>query len=154
MSEKPLGENTNAWHNQSDFFGLFLNASLFSDGGARGNPGPAGCGWSLQKNGKEIGFGKRFLGVSTNNIAEYTALIEGMKMALEQGETHLVCHLDSELAVRQIRGEYKVKNEGLKPLFLQVKSLLPYFFHIEFKHVFREQNKRADALANMAMDNM
>ena len=128
------------------------NTQLFSDGGARGNPGPAGCGWTLQKEGTEIACGKKFLGVTTNNVAEYTGLIEGLRHAINTRETNLHCFLDSLLIVEQIRGAYKVKSQKLKPLFMEIQALIRQFDTISFDHIPREQNKRADELANEAMD--
>lgn len=130
-----------------------MNFKLFSDGGSRGNPGPAGAGFVLydEKN-NELFVGKKFLGIATNNVAEYMALILGLKEAHKLGGKTLKCFLDSELIVKQLNGEYRVKHPDMKPLFAQVQSLLPSFDSISFVHVRREKNKRADQLANEAMD--
>lgn len=127
--------------------------TIYSDGGARGNPGPAGIGAVLYdlKNTKiaEISI---FLGISTNNQAEYKALIAGIKKAKELGASDLDCFLDSELVVKQLKREYKVKNKDLAPLFLEIYNLSCDFNKITYTHVPRELNKVADKLANEAMD--
>lgn len=130
-----------------------MNFSLFSDGGSRGNPGPAGAGFVLynEKN-EEIFAGKKFLGVTTNNVAEYKALILGLKKAHEIGGKNIKSFLDSELIVKQLHGQYRVKHPDMKPLFAQVQSLISHFESVIFTHVRREKNKRADTLANEAMD--
>ena len=126
---------------------------IFTDGGARGNPGPAGIGAVLYNEKKEIVAEiSKFLGVATNNQAEYQALIEGLKKAKELGAQELDVFLDSELVVKQLKREYKIKNKDLAPLFLEVYNLSLNFSKINFSHVYRENNKEADALANKAMD--
>jgi len=102
--------------------------------------------------GAEVTTGSKYLGTATNNIAEYTALILGLEQAQQLGISELICHLDSELAVKQINGIYKVKNAGLRPLWQRVGVLREEFARVEFVHVRRELNKRADQLANRAMD--
>lgn len=127
--------------------------TLRTDGGARGNPGPAGAGFVLEdESGAVVRSGGRYLGSVTNNVAEYEALIWGLETALHQGVTRLRVCADSELVVRQVNGVYRVKNEGLKPLFAKVKALLGRFASVEIVHVRREQNAAADELANKAMD--
>jgi len=126
---------------------------LFSDGGSRGNPGNAGCGFVLlNESGEEIFAGKKFIGIATNNVAEYQALILGLEKAEELGIPEISCFLDSELVVKQLNGEYKVKHKDMIPLFQTVKKLSPSFATIRFQHVRREENTRADELANEAMD--
>jgi ribonuclease HI len=126
---------------------------LNSDGGARGNPGPGGAGIVLRRSdGSVAARGGAFLGSATNNVAEYEALLWGLRAAAALGAKRLVVKADSELVVRQMRGEYRVKNEGLKPLFLQAQALRRRFESIEFVHVRRAENADADALANEAMD--
>lgn len=128
-------------------------AYLFADGAARGNPGPAGAGVVLAgDDGKVVFEGSRFLGETTNNQAEYSALGNGLVKALELGYSRIDISLDSELVVRQIKGEYKVKNEGLKPHFEKVKQLLDKFASFSIRHIPREKNKAADRLANRAID--
>lgn len=125
----------------------------YTDGGARGNPGPAGIGVVLQnKDGETIGEWSEFLGIATNNQAEYKALLLALKQAVALGAIELECRLDSELVVKQLKGEYKVKHPDLKPLFEQAKSLISQIKNVSFKHIPRELNKQADRLANQAMD--
>jgi ribonuclease HI len=126
---------------------------IHSDGGARGNPGPAGIGACLHtEKGVLVAEVSKFLGVATNNQAEYQALIAGLSKALELEAEAVDCFLDSELIVKQINREYKVKNKELAPLFLQVYNILTKFKQYKFTHIPREQNKEADKLANEAMD--
>lgn len=126
---------------------------LHTDGGSRGNPGPGGAGIVLRRaDGPIAAKGGAFLGSVTNNVAEYSALLWGMRAALALGVKELLVKADSELVVKQMRGEYRVKNEGLKPLFLEAQRLRRGFDAIEFVHVRREENAEADALANEAMD--
>ncbi len=125
----------------------------YTDGGARGNPGPSGIGVVLQnKTGETIGEWSEFLGIATNNQAEYKALLLALKQAVALGVVELDCRLDSELVVKQLKGEYKVKHPDLKPLFEQAKSLISQIKNVSFKHIPRELNKQADRLANQAMD--
>lgn len=126
---------------------------LKTDGGSRGNPGPAGAGFVLvAPDGTVVRHGGRFLGTATNNVAEYEALVWGLRNALEAGVRRLRVQMDSELIVRQLQGVYKVKNQGLKGLHAQARHLLSSFAEVEFVHVPREENRDADALANEAMD--
>lgn len=126
---------------------------IYTDGGARGNPGPAGIGAVLYDEHKKIVVEiSKFLGVATNNQAEYQALIAAFKKAAVLGATELDCYLDSELVVRQLRHEYKVKNKDLAPLFLTIYNLSLSFKKITYTHIPREQNQEADRLANEAMD--
>jgi len=126
---------------------------IFTDGGARGNPGPAGIGAVLYNENKEkVAEISKYLGVTTNNQAEYRALIEALKKAKELGALELEVFMDSELIVKQLKREYKVKNKDLAPLFLEVYNLSCFFSKINFSHIYREDNKEADALANKAMD--
>jgi len=127
--------------------------TLRTDGGARGNPGPGGAGFVIEDaSGQIVRRGGRFLGSVTNNVAEYEALIWGLETALDHGVARLRVCADSELVVRQMNGVYRVKNEGLKPLFARAQKLLRRFESAEIVHVRREQNGAADELANIAMD--
>jgi ribonuclease HI len=126
---------------------------LYTDGGARGNPGPAAIGVVIYDQSKkivrEVG---QFLGVATNNQAEYQALIRGLKEAINLNAQSLACYLDSELIVKQVHGKYKVREEGLKPLIGQVLKLVKNFESVDFHHVPREKNKLADKLVNDTLD--
>jgi len=131
---------------------------LFADGGSRGNPGPSAAGFVLfelsadGKQGERVFEEGVFLGNATNNQAEYTAIVLGVKKAKELNVDELDVRLDSELAVRQLNGEYKVKNQELAKLFLQIHNLRQSFREIRFSHVRREFNKEADAMVNRALD--
>lgn len=128
-------------------------AHLYTDGAARGNPGPAGAGVVLSDGkGKVIFEWSKYLGEATNNQAEYTALSEGLRKALDFGFSRVYISLDSELVVKQVKGEYKIKNEGLKPHFKNVMKLLEQFKSYTIRHIPREENKEADRLANKAID--
>ncbi len=122
------------------------------DGGARGNPGPAGWGVRLVRDdGEEIHL-RGFLGSATNNVAEYSALVEVLGAALDEGATDLTVFSDSQLLVRQMSGEYRVKHPNLIPLFKEAKRIAARIPKVRIEHVRREQNKEADRLANEAMD--
>ena len=125
---------------------------LYTDGGARGNPGPAGIGGVLYDGEKEIANFSVYLGKKTNNQAEYQALLNGLELALENKVENLDCYLDSELVVKQLKKEYKVKNKDLASLFVQAWNLTLKFKKITFNHVTRDKNTVADGLANQAMD--
>ena len=126
---------------------------IYTDGGARGNPGPGGIGAVIYDgNKKKLAEISEHIGHSTNNQAEYKAVIAAMKKAKELGGQELEFYLDSELIVKQLKREYKVKNGELAPLFLQIYNLEIGFKKVSFRHIPRERNKEADALANMAMD--
>jgi len=130
-----------------------MKLTLYSDGGARGNPGPAGIGVVIYNTEKQIVDKlSEFLGVATNNQAEYRAILAGIKKVKQLGATEVECYLDSELVVKQLNREYKVKNKDLAPLFLEVYNLSLGFKRITFTHIPRELNAVADALANEAMD--
>lgn len=126
---------------------------IYVDGASRGNPGDAGIGIVMLDEGgnvvKEI---CDYIGQTTNNIAEYTALVTAMKEAIEVGCEEIEVFSDSELMVKQIKGEYQIKNEGLKRLYSQVSQLMKEFRSFSINHVKREFNKRADELANEGID--
>ena len=127
--------------------------TIFSDGGARGNPGPAGAGAViLDADGKVLAELHEYLGETTNNQAEYRAMIMALKAAKKMSPASVAVFADSELVVKQINGEYRVKDEGLKPLFKELMSLLGDFSDYKVTHVRREKNKHADKLANKAID--
>jgi ribonuclease HI len=128
-------------------------ATLYADGGARGNPGPAGSGAVLfDENGTVIAERMRSLGHATNNVAEYTALIIGLEEALRRGIDELDVRMDSLLVVRQMEGRWKIKHPGLKPLALRAGELLARFPKRTIEHIPRELNTHADALVNRAID--
>jgi ribonuclease HI len=128
-------------------------ASLYTDGASRGNPGPAGAGvLLLDEKGRPILELNRFLGKATNNEAEYQALIAGLEAAEKLEITRLRIFLDSELVVKQLRGEYRVRNPRLQPLFDEVASRLQRLSSYGIMHVPRERNEKADRLANEAVD--
>ena len=123
------------------------------DGGSRGNPGPAGIGIVLRaRDGTPLVTIGRFIGRATNNVAEYRALITGLEKARELGAKKLLIRGDSELIVRQMRGEYRVKNPDLKGLYDEAQFLLHQFDEAKIEHNYREKNTLADRLANLAMD--
>ena len=126
---------------------------LFTDGAARGNPGPAGLGISIEdENGMKLRALHKWLGTATNNQAEYLALIEGLKAVRAWNPDRLEVRLDSKLVVEQMNGKYRVKEPQLKELHERARGLLGEFAEVNIEHVDREQNKRADHLANMAID--
>ncbi|MEP7103099.1 MAG: ribonuclease HI family protein [Candidatus Dojkabacteria bacterium] len=127
--------------------------TLFTDGGSRGNPGNSACAYFLlDSEGKLSDFGGEFLGTVTNNNAEYSGLINGLKLAVKNGIDDLLVCMDSELAIKQITGIYKVSSDSIKEQHKEVKYLEKNFKKIEFKHVPREQNKFADKLVNTILD--
>jgi len=126
---------------------------VFSDGAARGNPGPAGAGAVLMKeDGSVVAKCGKYLGVQTNNVAEYAALVLGLETALRLGANEVEVVADSELMIRQLSGAYRVKSPGLKPLFEQVTGLLARFRKHSARHVPRAQNTLADEMSNRAID--
>lgn len=126
---------------------------IFSDGGARGNPGPAAIGAVIYApDDSLVAEISKYLGVATNNQAEYKALIAALQKAKELKLSHLDCYLDSELVVKQLKREYKVKNKDLAPLFLEVHNLSTSFKSVNYYHIPRKENKEADRLVNEAMD--
>jgi len=126
---------------------------LMVDGAARGNPGEAGAGAAIiDENGAAVKEISRYLGRTTNNVAEYEALIMGLEALLALGKKHIQVQSDSQLLVRQLNGQYRVKHEKLKKLFDRATMLLSHFSTYRILHVPRELNKRADRLANCAID--
>jgi ribonuclease HI len=127
--------------------------SICVDGCARGNPGHAGCGVIIKDSGGRILVKKaRYAGIATNNVAEYTALIDGLGEAMNLGARDITVLTDSELVVRQMNREYKVKDVKLKELFAEAQRLSHSFSSLRFVHVERKNNKDADSLANDAVD--
>lgn len=125
----------------------------FTDGGSRNNPGPAATGGVLyNEKGELVDEISEYIGTATNNEAEYRAIIGILKKALEHGAKEIHCFLDSELIVKQVKGEYRVKHERLKELFSELNHLANQFEKITFTHVLREKNKEADKRVNKALD--
>jgi ribonuclease HI len=128
-------------------------AVLWTDGAARGNPGPAGIGAILKSSTGEVLFtGSEYLGHTTNNVAEYKAVLLGLAGALAQGVTRIELRADSELLIKQLKGEYRVKSPGLRPLFDEAKRLIARFASVKLTHIRRELNGEADRLANQGID--
>ncbi len=126
---------------------------LYTDGASRGNPGEAAIGAVLyDEEGDRLGDLSEAIGVTTNNVAEYRAVIAGLDLAASFAPRHLVVRADSQLLVRQLTGEYRVKAAGLKPLVAEVRRRLQAFPTVTIEHVRREDNVEADALANAALD--
>ncbi|MDI6854526.1 MAG: ribonuclease HI family protein [Deltaproteobacteria bacterium] len=127
--------------------------TLYADGACRGNPGPGGIGAVLMApNGVLTAEAAEYIGPVTNNIAEWQALIMGLRLALEHGVRKLHIKMDSQLVVRQVTGEYEVKKQHLKPLYTEAMGLLRRFADYRIEHIRREDNGPADALANAAID--
>jgi ribonuclease HI len=122
------------------------------DGGSRGNPGPAGYGVRIERPDGSVIELKQAIAMATNNVAEYSGLVAALAWASENGLDTLHVRSDSELLVKQMRGEYRVKNAGLLPLYERAKRLAREIGRVQFEHVRREFNKDADRLANEAMD--
>lgn len=139
---------------QLSFFGQTGGAAAvaYVDGGSRGNPGPAGYGVRIEHEDGTVVELKQALGMATNNVAEYNGLIAALRWAAEHGVRALHVKADSELIVKQMKGEYRVKNPGLQPLYEEARSLMKQIGRVKFEHVRREFNKHADRLANEAMD--
>ncbi|MCA9383443.1 ribonuclease HI family protein [Candidatus Dojkabacteria bacterium] len=130
-----------------------MQAKLFTDGGARGNPGPAGLGAALYDiNDKLISINAEYGGEITNNQAEYLALIMGVKLAIKEGIKELDVFMDSELVVKQIKGEYRIKDEKMQSLKLELDKQLKKLQSVSFTHVKRDKNKIADKLVNIVLD--
>jgi len=131
----------------------FKIINIFTDGGARGNPGPAATGIAFYgSHGQLLTTFGQYLGSQTNNYAEYSAIVEALREAKKHGAQEVRCFLDSELIVKQLSGQYRVKSKTLLPLFEQVQKLKSSFNRAIFKHVRREQNKVADAMVNKILD--
>ena len=130
-----------------------MRACLWTDGGARGNPGPAAYAFVLEtEDGTVLDARGEAIGVATNNVAEYSALVAGLREALDRGVTELEVRSDSELMVRQMLGEYRVKNKDLQALFLDASRAARQIGAVTFTHVRREHNELADRLVNDALD--
>jgi ribonuclease HI len=128
------------------------SVSIYIDGAARGNPGPAGAGIVLKEDGKTIKAAYKYLGDTTNNIAEYSAVISGLQEAVALGYKNVKLYLDSELVAQQLKGDYRVKNRNIKPLFEKAIALINNFENIKIVRIDRLDNKEADKLANKAIN--
>ena len=130
-----------------------MKARLFTDGGARGNPGPAAYGFVLEsEDGTVLAAQGEAIGTATNNVAEYSGLIAGLQKALELHVPDVEVVSDSELMVKQMRGEYRVKNEALRELYDEATALARRLGKVEYRHVKRAHNELADKLVNDALD--
>jgi ribonuclease HI len=130
-----------------------VKARLWTDGGARGNPGPAAFAYVLEADdGTVLDARGEAIGVATNNVAEYSALVAGLARAVEAGVGELEVRSDSELMVKQMRGEYRVKNRDLQSLFLDASRAAREIGRVTYTHVRREHNELADRLVNEALD--
>lgn len=127
---------------------------VFTDGGSRGNPWPSGCGiFVTDEEGRPLEKRHKYIGHATNNIAEYTAALLGIRRAIELGATEIELRADSKLVIEQLAGRYKIKNLELKKLAAEIGDMIrPWWGKIEFIHVYREENTEADRLSNVAMD--
>ncbi len=126
---------------------------LFADGGSRGNPGPAACGAVLfDEHGEVVREIGEYVGIATNNVAEWRGVVAGLAAALNEGITEISVRLDSELVVRQLTGVYRVKHPDLIPLHRKARELLAKFVAVDIAHVRREKNKEADAVVNRVLD--
>ncbi len=130
-----------------------LHVIIHTDGGAKGNPGPAGAGVVIcdARDGMCIHEAGLFLGRATNNVAEYQGMLYGLRTAKQLGARHVQLVSDSELMVRQMLGQYRVKNAGLKPLYAEATQLTREFESFQIRHVRREHNAQADKLVNLAI---
>lgn len=127
--------------------------TLYFDGCSKGNPGKAGAGFTIYKNDQEIAYKSIYVGEKeTNNKAEYTGLFEGLQYALQNNIYNLHVKGDSNLVIKQINGEYKVKSENIQTIYQNTKELCTKFQQITFEHVYRKDNKRADQLANLGLE--
>jgi len=131
----------------------FPELTLYFDGCSKGNPGLAGIGMVIYNKDNEIWQCGKFIGIKTNNESEYLALIEGLNEAINMNISEILVFGDSQLVIKQVNGEYKIKSENLIPLHKRVLELKEQFKYIKFIHVLRDKNKRADSLANLGVEN-
>jgi ribonuclease HI len=131
-----------------------MYVQIYTDGGSRGNPGPAASGAVIKsQDGKILAEVMRYLGETTNNQAEYTAIVIGLEKAAELGAKEVSLFMDSELACKQLKGQYKVKNPEIAKRFAEVRALEHKFRRVRYSHIYRANNKEADALVNKCLDN-
>ena len=127
--------------------------SLYFDGASRKNPGPASFGGVIyNESGEELDTYYKFIGTATNNVAEYCGLLAGLHRARDLNIKELKVFGDSNLIIQQVTGKWKVKNDNLRAIYNQIKEVEPFFTVITYQHVYRKDNKRADQLANIALD--
>jgi len=130
-----------------------MKLTIYTDGGARGNPGPAAAGVVIKNSsGETVAHYGEYLGNQTNNFAEYSALISGLKKAQSLGATEVECILDSELVTKQMKLEYKVKEPTLQKLFIQAYNIATQFKKVSYRHTLRHNNSEADAEVNKTLD--
>jgi len=133
---------------------MLSNLKIFGDGGSRGNPGPSAAGFVIYDGNDQIlEEGGLYLGITTNNQAEYRAVKLALEKAAKYKPSRIDFYLDSQLVVSQLNGVYKIKNAALKPVIEEVKALAAQFDQVTFQHVRREYNKAADAQVNIILDN-
>ena len=130
----------------------YTKLTIYTDGGSRGNPGPSAAGYVIATEGKILEEGGLYLGITTNNQAEYQAAKLALEKVVKYNPTEIEFHMDSELVIKQLNGEYKVKNLELRPIYENIKSLSSKFQKITFTHVRREFNQLADAQVNLVLD--
>jgi len=147
-----MPSNGSCFHAESFRVNIIVELTIYTDGASRNNPGEAGAGVLITMDGMPIEKIARYLGITTNNVAEYTAAIIGLEHAVKLRASRVMLCADSELLVKQLNGQYKVKNEGLKPLYAKVKELIAKMGSVEVQYIPRAMNKEADALANKAID--
>ncbi len=130
-----------------------MHVQIYTDGGARGNPGPSATGIIIKdKNGKLLAEYGEYLGKQTNNFAEYSAIISALKKAKNLGANTADCFLDSKLVVEQLKGKWKVKEPTLQKLFIQAYNASTQFKKVTYKHIYREKNKEADSWVNKVLN--
>ncbi len=134
-----------------------MHVRIYTDGGSRGNPGPSASGAVIKElrgdtEGRIVAEISEYIGETTNNQAEYRAIIFGLEHARDLGARQVEVVMDSELAVKQLTGKYRVRNADLAERYYDIQKLLPFFAKVSFRHVRRELNKEADALVNKALD--
>ena len=154
VSHRPSGDTQSSFFSPDSTRKLAGNwAVAYTDGGSRGNPGPSGYGVViLGEDGTVLGELSEFLGMRTNNVAEYSGLLAALEFALAKGHPRLRVVSDSELMVKQIRGQYRVQSPDLRPLYEEAKRRIAMLDAFQIEHVLRGKNKKADELANQAMD--
>jgi len=129
-----------------------LSYQIYSDGASRGNPGPSGIGAVILKDGEVVHEIAKYIGEVTNNVAEYEALLEALDYCVKHKLSPVEILADSQLLIRQLCGQYKVKHENIKPLYQRARDYLVHLKVTGYQHVPREQNKHADKLANQGID--